>query len=358
MSVTTERSTPSRYSVDVGVPGDAHEDVAIALAADADVAEDRPRSALGAAEVHLGAVGDDGVRRRGEVLARGHQEAVVVALDLIDHDEGRTSGEHRQREQRRDDAHDDEGDPSSSASRARRGLCRSGLDSRRRLIQSCPRRRRFRRQRRCACRVVLALVESERWIGVRHQEDVRRDPHDPAVEAEDEVEEPAGIPRRVQERDCCEQHEDADEPAGIPPVPAVVLSLAGRGAGAADEDPDQDVLGDCEQPPLHEHEPPREPLRVRDGERRRIVGLLVERERRVAVGTQRAVRVVRDAPGPAQHADVEIEDAPRIATGEQDREEGDDRQHGEGDPEEEQHDEVRDREQPLHEPEPAAQLRI
>ena len=56
--------------VDVGVPGDAHEDVAVALAADADVAEDRPRSALGAAEVHVGAIGDDGVRRCGEILAR------------------------------------------------------------------------------------------------------------------------------------------------------------------------------------------------------------------------------------------------------------------------------------------------
>ena len=230
--------------------------------------------------------------------------------------------------------------------------------ARRRLIQSCPRRRRSRRQRRCARQVVLARIESERWIGVRHQEDVRRDPHHPAVEADDEVEEPAGIPRREQERDCCEEHEDTDEPAAVPPVPAVVLSLAGRGAGAADEDPDQDVLGDCEQPPLHEHEPPREPLRVCDGEGRRVVGLLVEREGRVAVGAQRPVRVVRDAPRPAQHADVEIEDAPRIATGEQNREEGDDREDGEGDPEEEQHDEVRNREQPLHEPEPAAQLRI
>ena len=343
---------------DVGVPGDAHENVAVALAADTDVAEDRPRSAFRAAEVHVGAIGDDGVGRCGEILARRHQEAVVVALDLIDHDQGRSTGEHRQREQRRDDARDDEGDPAGSTSRARRRLCRSGRECRR-LIHSNPRRRRFRRQRRCACHIVLALVEPERWIGVRHQEDVRRDPHHPPVEAEHEVEEPAGIPRRKQERDSCEQHENPDQPAAVPPVPpAVILSLTGRGAGATDEDPDQDVLGDCEQPPLHEHEPSREPLRVRDGECRRVVGLLVECERRVPVGTQRPVRVVRDAPGPAQHAEVEVEDASRVATGEQDREEGDDREHGEGDPEEEQHDEVRNREQPLHQPEPAAQLRI
>ena len=42
--------------IDVGIPGDADEDVAIALAADADVAEDGPRGVLGAAEVHVDAV--------------------------------------------------------------------------------------------------------------------------------------------------------------------------------------------------------------------------------------------------------------------------------------------------------------
>ena len=241
-------------------------------------------------------------------------------------------------------------------------LRRDCLDRGRRLARSCKRLGR-RRRSRCQCRgfgrVVPALVEPERRVGVRHQARVRDDPRHPAVEAEDEVEETARIPRHEQERDSGEEHEGPDEPAAIPPVPsAPVLASAGRGASAAEEDPEQDVLRDREQPPLHEHEPARESLRVSDVERRRVVGRLVERERRVAVGAQRAVRVERHAPGPAQHAEVEVEDAPRVAAGEQDREEGDDREHDEGDPEEEQHDVVRNRQQPLHEPEPAAQLRI
>ena len=77
--------------LDVGVPGDADEDIAIALAADADVAEDSPRSPFGAAEVNVGTLRDDRVCRRGEVLARGHKEAVLVALGLIDHHEGRAA---------------------------------------------------------------------------------------------------------------------------------------------------------------------------------------------------------------------------------------------------------------------------
>ena len=40
MSVTAERSTPFQVLIDVGVAGYADEDVAVALAADADVAED------------------------------------------------------------------------------------------------------------------------------------------------------------------------------------------------------------------------------------------------------------------------------------------------------------------------------
>ena len=243
-----------------------------------------------------------------------------------------------------------------------RRLRYAGLGGRRRLARSCDRlwpRRRFRCHGRCSSRVVPALVEPERRIGVGHQARIRDDPRHPAVEAEDEVEETARIPRHEQKRDRCEEHEGPDEPAPVPPVRTVpVLGSAGSGAGAAEEDPQQDVLGDREQPPLHQDEATREPLRVGDVERRRVVGCRVERERRVAVGAEGAVRVVRDAPGPAQHAEVEVEDAPRVAPGEQDREEGDDREHHEGDPEEEEHDEVRDRQQPLHEPEPAAQLRI
>ena len=90
---------------------------------------------------------------------------------------------------------------------------------------------------------------------------------------------------------------------------------------------------------------------------RRVVGHVVERERRVAVGAERAVGVEGDPPRPAQHADVEVEDASRVAAGEEDREERDDRQHEKAQPEEDEHDVVRDREEPLDEPEPAAQRR-
>lgn len=55
---------------------------------------------------------------------------------------------------------------------------------------------------------------------------------------------------------------------------------------------------------------------------------------------------------------VEVEDRAWIAPGEEKREERDDAQHDEGDPEEEQDDEVRDPQQPLDELEPAAQMRI
>ena len=216
-----------------------------------------------------------------------------------------------------------------------------------------------RRHRHRSSRVVPALVEPEWRVGVGHEARIRDDPRHPPIEAEHEVEETARIPRHEQERYSGEEHERPDQTAAVPPMPpAPVLSSAGSGASTAEEDSEQDVVRDREQPPLHEHEPARESLRVSDVESGRVVGRLVERERRVAVGAQRAVRVERHAPSPAQYAEVEVENAPRVAAGEQDREEGDDREHDEGDPEEEQHDVVRNRQQPLHEPEPSAQLRI
>src|SRR5204863_7822123 len=57
------------------------------------------------------------------------------------------------------------------------------------------------------------------------------------------------------------------------------------------------------------------------------------------------------------HADIEVEQASRVATGEENREERDDADECECDPEEEEHDEVRDREKPFDEPEPATELR-
>ena len=82
---------------------------------------------------------------------------------------------------------------------------------------------------------------------------------------------------------------------------------------------------------------------------------VVERERRIAVGAQRTIGVERDPPRPAENADVEVEDASRVAAGDEDREERDDRQNEQRQPEQREHDVVRDREDPLHEPEPAAQ---
>ena len=94
---------------------------------------------------------------------------------------------------------------------------------------------------------------------------------------------------------------------------------------------------------------------VGDVEPRGVVGIVGERERRIPVGAERAVGVEADAPGPAQHADVEVEEPARIAAGEQDREERDDGDDHEGEPEEREHDEVRDREEPLDQPQPAAE---
>jgi hypothetical protein len=98
-------------------------------------------------------------------------------------------------------------------------------------------------------------------------------------------------------------------------------------------------------------------LWVGDFEPGRVVANLGKREGWVAVGAERAVGVEGDPPCPAQDAEVEIEDAARIALREEDGEEGDHAQEDEREPEEDEDDEVRDREQPLDKPEPAAQGR-
>src|SRR5581483_4159877 len=59
----------------------------------------------------------------------------------------------------------------------------------------------------------------------------------------------------------------------------------------------------------------------------------------------------------AEDADVELEQSARIPPREEDREEGDHTDDDEGGPEEDEHDEVRDRQQPLDEPEAAAEIR-
>ena len=208
--------------------------------------------------------------------------------------------------------------------------------------------------------VPASLVEPERRILVPHQEHVGGDTCNPAVEPEDEVEEAARVARSEEQRDTCEEDEYSDQPRVPPGAPdaVVVASVRGRVAPAAEKDPDDDVLRDREQPPLHEHEPARQPLGVRDLESRRVVRHVVEREGRVAIRAQRCVRVEGDPPRPAHDPDVEVEDRARVAPREEDREERDHGQHEERQPEEREHDVVRDRERPLHEPEPAADVGV
>ena len=77
------------------------------------------------------------------------------------------------------------------------------------------------------------------------------------------------------------------------------------------------------QQPLHEDQPPGQPLGIGDVQVRRVVRHVGQGERRIAVGAQGPVAVVVHAPGPAHDPDVEVEQRPRIAAGEQDREERD-----------------------------------
>ncbi|GGR36741.1 hypothetical protein GCM10010282_31570 [Streptomyces roseolus] len=193
-------------------------------------------------------------------------------------------------------------------------------------------------------RLVPSLVEAEGRIGVRHEARVGGGAEDPAVQADDQVEQVPGIARGEGEGEAGDHREQRDQ-AATPP----------SGAQAAGEEREDQVVGDREQPPLDQHLRAGEPFRVGDVEPGRVAGFGAEAEGRVAVGAEPAVGVVRDPPRPPEHAEVEVEEAPRIALGEQDREEGDHRHDQEGDPQEEQHDPMRDHEDPLHQPQPAGQ---
>ena len=152
---------------------------------------------------------------------------------------------------------------------------------------------------------VCSLVEPERRVAVGHQPGVGGDPEHPPVEAEHEVEDPPRVTRREQQghrRDEDEHRDQARSPSSCRPT-------TGSSSLPPSEDRHHDVLRDGEQPPLDEDEPSRQPLRVVDLELRRVVRDLVQRERRVAVRAQRAVGVEDDAPRPAEHADVEVEDS-------------------------------------------------
>jgi hypothetical protein len=103
---------------------------------------------------------------------------------------------------------------------------------------------------------------------------------------------------------------------------------------------------------------PLKPLGVRATLSQPEFGAEKPRDLKIAVGAVRVEGVEPDPPRPAQDADVEVEERARIATSEEDREEGDDSDEQECDPEDDQDDVVRNREDPLDEPQPAAQLRI
>src|SRR3990172_3761426 len=81
---------------------------------------------------------------------------------------------------------------------------------------------------------------------------------------------------------------------------------------------------------------------------------LTQTERRVIVAEQGRIRA--DAVEPAQIADVEVEKAARVALGEQDGEPGDELRHASGEADEQEHNVVRDSQQPLHEDQPAREL--
>ena len=83
----------------------------------------------------------------------------------------------------------------------------------------------------------------------------------------------------------------------------------------------------------------------------------MEAERWVAVGKQQE-RVRVDSQAPPANSDHEIEKGPRIASSDQNREPGDHHRHNRGEPQHQQHDVVRNRQQPLHEWQPAIQVSI
>ena len=121
--------------------------------------------------------------------------------------------------------------------------------------------------------------------------------------------------------------------------------------GTADQDSDDEQVGEDEKP-LDEHEPPGELLRVGDVEGGRV-GHRPQGERRVAVGAEGEVAVVADAPGPAQDADVEVEQATGIAPGQQDAYAGRDGGEDERRPQHGQDQDVGNEQDPLHDPQPA-----
>ena len=240
---------PIQIPVHIRGRPDADEHRAVALGPEADGAEERVQNPLGAARVELGALRHDRVRRRGELDARGHEEAVVVALRPV-HGRQRTAAcEEAERDDPGDHADDDQHDlakrPSAAPLLGEHGRLRGLL----RDFRSWGRLRLGRR-----ARLGPSLVEPERRVLVAHQEHVGGDARDPAVEPEYKVEDSAWVAGGEEEPDPREEDEDADQAGLEAESPCAVVRARRRVAPSPEEDADDDVLGDREQPPLHEHE--------------------------------------------------------------------------------------------------------
>src|SRR5271166_5165176 len=165
------------------------------------------------------------------------------------------------------------------------------------------------RQRREVAWVRAAGVEPERRVFVSHQRDVGQDAVAPAVQAHDQVEDPLRVAAGDRQDDRGDHREQGDQAdaAGDPPrrAPAELP--------APGEDRHDQVLRQREQPPLHQHQAPAEPLRVIHAEVGRVGRVRLQAERRVLIGAQSADAVEGDPPGPAHYPDVEIKDRPGIA---------------------------------------------
>src|SRR6266511_2708192 len=165
--------------------------------------------------------------------------------------------------------------------------------------------------------LVAAAVEAERRVLIRHQGRVCDHAQDPAIEAEDEGVKAARITLGEEQREPDDQRQEPDQTRERRcEVPAVRPLDPER--SAADEHPGDQELWN-RQHPLDQRQTAQQRAWVGNVERRRIVRLRVEGERRVAVCPERAVAVVRHAPRPSQHAEVEVEDASRVAAGHEDR---------------------------------------
>jgi len=172
---------------------------------------------------------------------------------------------------------------------------------------------------------VRTLVETEGWVLVSHQCDIDDDAVQPAVDADEQVEEAAWVPTGDQQEQAGEDDDQVEQrEAGG--------TRSAEGPAADDgpwvgeqverEDADDEQVRDGEQPGLDQDQSTGEVLGVVDIEVGRIVGP-GQGERRVAVGTQGGVDVEPDPPIPAQDADVEVEQPARVAAGEENREAGD-----------------------------------